>query len=120
MSSCYTLGNGGEKQLNRAGVQMRAGLVRDPFLTTTHTASGRLLGMGVKTLKLLYLNNYSIFLFLSGCAGFLSVVARRVYSLVSACGLPIAIVSLVAERGLWSTWTSVVEAQGVSSCGSGL
>ena len=41
-----------------------------------------------------------------------------VYSLVVVCRLLIAVASLVAEHGLWGAQASVVQASGLSSCGS--
>ena len=42
------------------------------------------------------------------------VVASGGYSVISVCGLLIAVASLVAEHGLQSLWASVVEILGLS------
>ena len=46
------------------------------------------------------------------------VVSSGGYSLVAVCGLPVAVASLVAQHGLWSTWASVVATHRLSSCTS--
>ena len=51
-------------------------------------------------------------------AGFSLVVGSKSYSLVKALGLLIAVASLIAEHGLWGAQASVVQASGLSSCGS--
>ena len=43
---------------------------------------------------------------------------RVSYSLVVVRGLLTAVASLVAEHSLWRSWTSVVAAHELSSCGS--
>ena len=48
------------------------------------------------------------------CAGFSLVVASGGYSLISVCGLLIAVASLVAEDGLQGMWASVVDTLGLS------
>ena len=45
-------------------------------------------------------------------SGFPLAVVSRGNSLVAVCGFLIAVVSLVAEHGLWGTWVSIVAACG--------
>ena len=65
-----------------------------------------------------------MYLFIFGCAGSLLlhrlplVAVSTGYSLVTVCGLLIAVASPVAEHESSGPWASVIAARGLSSCGS--
>ena len=66
---------------------------------------------------------FKIILFIFGCAGSLLLcrlflVVSVGYSLVAACGLLVAVASLVAQPGLWGMWVSEVVARGLNRCSS--
>ena len=70
-----------------------------------------------------FLINLFIYLFLAAlglccCARAFSSCSERGLLFIAVCGLLIAVASICCRAGALGTWTSVVLARGLSSCGS--